>query len=376
MKPLILSCNTGGGHNAAGKALLEQFRADGIPADFADALAIAGHSVSHRVDRLYVGITTKTPVVFKAMYKAGGAISNPYLKSPVYAANRIYRRKICDYIKAGGYDLVLTPHLFPAQTLTSLRRSGLLNVGFIAVATDYTCIPFWEETRPDYFVIPSEDLAPEFIKKRIAPQKLLPLGIPVSRAFTERRPQDEARKELGLQAFAQLILIMSGSMGFGNLNPLIETLLEKSGHDTGLAVLCGTNHQLRSTLDSRFLQTGRVITFPYTDKVATFMDACDVVITKPGGLTTTEAAAKRIPLAHTDPIPGCETKNAAFFSQRGMSVCCPKDSAELANRVLLLLQDPDERAIMQSSQEKYIRPFAAKAICDFARQHWQREVLV
>ena len=98
------------------------------------------------------------------------------------------------------------------------------------------------------------------------------------------------------------------------------------------------------------------------------MDAADVLFTKPGGLTTSEAAAKNIPLVHTAPIPGCETKNAEFFSSRGMSVVGEniEQEAELA---VELLQDREKREVMLRAQREHFHADAAQRICDLLTEH-------
>ena len=179
MKVLILSCNTGQGHNQAGRAIHEKLLERGVECEFVDTLSLVGQKTSDVVSNTYVSMTTHTPQLFHLLYKAGGAISNTRVKSPVYWANKLYREKLLTYLLENRVDAVVTPHLFPAETLTSLRRKGQLTVKTVAVATDYTCIPFWEETDMDYYVVPHRDLVDEFAGKGIPREKLLPFGIPV-----------------------------------------------------------------------------------------------------------------------------------------------------------------------------------------------------
>lgn len=114
-------------------------------------------------------------------------------------------------------------------------------------------------------------------------------------------------------------LIMSGSMGFGKTELLIQEIIAKHGQDVEIFAVCGSNHELKLRLDKCFSESRHLHTIGFTNKVSMLMDACDVLFTKPGGLSSTEAAAKNIPLVHTAPIPGCETDNARFFHYHGMS---------------------------------------------------------
>lgn len=375
MKVLILSCNTGEGHNAAGHAIHEKMLQMGVASEFADTLAIAGGRVSRSVNNTYVGITTSSPKTFGRIYSIGRAVSDfntqtLHCKSPVYAANTLYRNKLARFIKSGGYDVAVMPHLFPAECLTSLRRRGMLDIPFVNVATDYACIPFWEETSPDYFVIPHGDLAEDFYSRNIPREKLLPFGIPVSDCFRQKTDKAQARRQLGLASDRPILLIMSGSMGFGHLGELTEALLAGFGGGTQIVILCGRNEALRKRLSDRLAEHSNVMLQPFTDQVSLFMDAADMVFTKPGGLTSTEAAVKRTLLVHTAPIPGCETINARFFSERGLSVSAPESCGATAEAAFALWQNREAQAAMLDAQRRHINPHAADDICQFIITHF------
>ena len=376
MKVLILSCNMGEGHNAAGRAVYEKFLKMGVECEFADTLAIAGMKVSTTVNKTYVGITTSSPAVFGAIYSIGRSVSNfgnkIGRKSPVYAANMLYRKKLAAYIKNGGYDVIVMPHLFPAECLTSLHYRKMLDTPFINVATDYTCIPFWEETKPNYFVIPHKDLAEDFYSKKIPQDILLPFGIPVRDCFAEKNDKSAARRQLGLKEDAPMLLLMSGSMGFGKPEDLAAALYEKFGEGTQIVILCGRNEKLRSHMAEAFKGNPDIILQPFTDQVSLFMDAADIVFTKPGGLTSTEAAVKNVPLVHTAPIPGCESINIKFFTERGMSVSCgdTNDNSALADAAYDLYCDKDAQQRMLEAQRANINPHAAEDICNFIIEHY------
>ena len=363
MKALILSCNTGQGHNEAGLAIQEGLLERGIDCEFADTLRFAGEGVSRKASGLYVGTTIHAPAVFGGLYWIADHIGNPRLHSPVYWLNRLYRDRLLEHVEKSGADVVVAPHLFPAQTLTSLRAEGRLTVPAVAVATDYTSIPFWEETRMDAFVIPHPDLTEEFIKKGLDPAVLYPLGIPVRKAFSDRTDPAAARKRLGLPPDVPTVLIMSGSMGYGHLEQLIRRMRERGGPTVHMVVMGGNNEPLKARLRQLFGADPGVRVLDFTREVPLYMDACDLLFSKPGGLTSTEAAVKNLPLIHTAPIPGCETKNALFFAARGLSVypTRPEDQVEAA---LALLLSRSKRERMRKAQRTAIPADARDRICD------------
>ena len=147
MKVLILSTGTGEGHNSAAKAVKEQFEKRGIPCELADVLNFASDKASAYGRRIYIWSTVRAKKVFAGAYRVGRVISSARLKSPVYFANALYADKLCSYITENGYDTVVMPHLFPAEAMTWLQRQHKLEVQTYFIATDYTCIPFSEETK-------------------------------------------------------------------------------------------------------------------------------------------------------------------------------------------------------------------------------------
>ena len=366
MKVLILSTGTGEGHNSAGKAVLEQFRKRGIPCEMADVLGFASERAASYGKRIYVWSTVKATKVFKGAYKAGRAITSSRRKSPVYYANALYAEKLYHYIVDNGYDTIVMPHLFPAEALTyMLRKHGCRpDIRTYFVGTDYTCIPFTEETEADYYFIAHEELTEEYAKKGIAPEKLVPTGIPVSDRFRSLPSREEARESLGMNPEGHCILVMTGSMGYGKIENLVRALV--SGMDGGdnVYILGGSNEKLKARLREAYREDPRVRVLDYTDRTAEYLAAADLLFTKPGGLTSTEAAVAGIPLAHTRPIPGCEDCNQAFYNAHGMSLSADSEE-KLVEAAMELLSQPKACRQMIERQHQVSNGNAARDICDF-----------
>ena len=330
MKFLILSCNTGEGHNAAGRAVKERLIHAGHEAVMLDYMQLASKKTSVIVGQTYVKIAKNLPWLFSFMYRLGGAISSAKHKSPVYLANKLMAKHLERYLDVNDFDAIIMPHLFPAETLTYMKRKGTLNLPTVAIGTDYTCIPFWEETECDYYIIPHSDLTEEFVEKGIPKDKLLPYGIPVGMAFCRKGDKKAARERLKLPADCPMYLVMSGSMGFGKIHLFAFELSRKCKNGEQIVIICGNNQKLKRTLKQEFRWNKAVHVIGFTEHVADYMEACDVIYTKPGGLTSTEALVKNIPIVHTAPIPGCETRNRDFFASRGMSVSAERIRTQVA----------------------------------------------
>lgn len=239
-----------------------------------------------------------------------------------------------------------------------MKRKNLLHIPAVAVGTDYTCIPFWEETNMDYYVIPHDDLTDEFAKRGIPENKLLPLGIPVRQAFCTRTAKAAARTRLHLPSDVPIFLVMSGSMGFGKLAVFAAELAIRCHNNEHIVIICGNNTKIKRILQNEFKFNKRVHIIGYTNQVSLFMDACDVIYTKPGGLTSTEALVKNIPIVHTAPIPGCEAANVAFFKKRHLSVSSNRLSKQI-ELGKIMIENKELNAEMIRAQRRERKPYAA-----------------
>ena len=363
MKVLILSCNTGGGHNIAGRALYEEFHRRGLECEFVDALSFARPKAAKKATSLYVNITTKTPAPVQFFYNLGQWILSPHLASKVYSFNRKYAKKLCAYITEQQFDLVVVPHLFPAVALAYLKKKHLLDIQTYAVATNYTYIPHWDDTNPDYMIIPHRELTREFFKGGISYEKLLPLGLPVPRTFGVRRDQLEARQALELPTEGRMVLILPGSLKRSTLRQMATSLHKEYGSRLNFVLLCAPNSKRKEKLTKAFANISNVHVIDYTDQVSLYMDASNILVTKAGGITCTEAAAKQLPMILMDPVPGCETRNADFFTRHGMALQANKKSDYLAH-IRRLLDDQELYRSIQQAQETFVNPISSALICE------------
>ena len=359
-KVLILSCGTGGGHNSAAKAVKQALNAKNIQADFKEYLEITRPNLKDTVNNLYINSTNNEGKVFKHVYNLGKLYQKTKLKSPIYTLNKLNGNKLYYYIENNFYNYVVTTHLFAAQALTAIKKEH--DIHFIAIATDYVSIPFWEETNPDYFIIPSEKLKADFMKKGIEEKKLIPLGIPVQLECSQDYKIEEVRKELNLKNDEKYILILTGSMGFGNIKGLIKDLISEI-KDANFIISCGNNNELLNELKNEYEGNDKIILLPFTDKLNLYIKASNIILTKPGGLTTTEIATIGKPFIHTMPIPGCENYNSNFFQNLKMSIKSDTKEEVIKNTKKLLTDEKLQKE-MVINQRKYINRNASMDIAE------------
>lgn len=362
MKIKILSCNTGGGHNTAARAIMECALQNGHEAEIIDYLDYFGKRTNRRICLSYVRAAKFFPWGFGAFYHFGKTVSRLLPKrihSVVYHWSGKAAKKLGADLAKDPVDCIVSTHFLASEALVWLKDHGYNVPLTISVSTDYTCVPFWNEAECDVNVIPQEELLPEFLKLGLSKEKIVSFGIPVSLRFSENLPDAKsAREKLGLPFEKTVHLIMGGSMGVGHLKTLTTRLSEKLPDDTFI-VVCGHNQRVADSLRERFKEKKNVNVLDFTEDIPTYMRACDVLYSKPGGLTSTEALTIGTALIHTAPIPGCESKNARFFWSHGLSAFARSTAKQVAWGKYLS-EHPEEREKIRKNQKEYAKPDTAK----------------
>ena len=302
--------------------------------------------------------------MFGVAYQLGMAVRRIPGQSPVYWFQRRLARGMERYLREHPVDVIVMTHLFPAEMLTYLKNHGMTLPKTLFITTDYTCIPFMEEVDCDAYVTPSPMLTGEFSAWGIPQERIYPLGIPVRGDFCQMLTREQAKQMLNLADDRRYLLIAGGSIGAGKLEKAISLLLQVTqGQNYELIAICGSNRSVCGSLEKRF--GDRVRLLGKTDRMAQYLRACDLYLTKPGGLSTTEAAVMEVPLALLPPIPGCENRNRRFFTQTGMAWEAELTPGAL-EQLLGLLDQKDKLEHMAQCQRSIIPKDAARRISDLA----------
>ena len=366
MKLLILSSNNGEGHNSAAKALMEQAEERGISAIIADTLMFDSPRRSERIKKIHINSALYNPRIFKTGERIAERMANGPYQSAIYYESAGFADRIAKFCSINGVDTVVATHVFAAEAMSYLRNWGMPFKGYF-VATDYCYTTFVSDTCLDAYFVPHKDIVADYEKK--APKRLyIPSGIPVSENKIIKTDKRIARERLGLPQDVPILMMMTGSMGFGNVKELTERLLPMMPKDTAIVALCGTNDELRAELEKKYGGKCRMFATGYTTRVSEYMDAADVLISKPGGLSSTEAAVKEIALVHMSPLPGWEEENVRFFVKHGLSLS-GRNAAENAAAAVKLLSSEAEREHMHSCQRQEINKYAARDIIEYITTH-------
>lgn len=361
MKFLLLSCPSGEGHNSARRAIAEELDRQGIAYELADPVSFQSERAQRLAAGAYNSLIRRSPRAFGLLYRAGALYSGTHLRSPVYFANAHYSENLYTYIRENGFDAVISTHLYGMEAVTAIRRRKKIPFPNFGVLTDYTCIPFLREVELDLCFVPHEDVRQELIRKGVPASALEVSGIPVSAQFRTHTDRARARELLGLPQDRKVYLMMTGGVGCGHVCVLCDELLRIGGEDGFVCVLTGHNDALREQLLSRVGSSAPFRAVPFTEQVALYLRAADAVISKPGGLSSTEAAVANAPLVHFGAIPGCETKNAAFFSRHGLSLW-GKQEREAIAYAARLAHSPAQAEEMRRKQREVLSPCGAETI--------------
>ena len=342
MRTLILSCNTGEGHNSCAKAIQETYAAHDETCDIVDALQFISKRASQFISDWHSRIYRHAPKFYKAGYHTAEERTSVFREgTTVYRYLTSGSEKLYHFILDGGYDNIICTHVFPALALTAMLKHHPMPLVTSFVSTDYTCSPSVENSELDYYFIPDISLTEEFVQCGVPREKLIDSGMPVKQAFYQDTDKAAAKAELGLPADHQHLLVMCGSIGCGPIKELTEDLLIRLTSEQELTIVCGANEELFAKLERHFAHDPRIHIHGMVDYVPLLIHSADLFLTKPGGLSTSEAAACGVPMLLMDTVAGCEGHNLNFFLRQGIAVTAdtPKHLADLA---AALLADPEQ----------------------------------
>ncbi|MDO5401365.1 MAG: glycosyltransferase [Eubacteriales bacterium] len=352
-KVLILSCSTGQGHNSCAQAIAEYFTAQGVPCQIRDSLDFVSPRFARFISRGHSWMYRYLPWLFRFGYGFSEGHSGFWgQKQPVYRLLATGADRLYAYIGIHRFDTVISTHVFSAIMVDQMKAHHPLEVGTAYVSTDYTCHPGAEIGLADRCFIPAQTLKDCFTGRGIPESTLRVSGIPVRRAFFRRTDRADAKRLLGIDAGHKHLLIACGSMGCGPMVRILSRIARGLPEDTEVSVICGTNRLLHTKMELHFGKNPQIHIIGYTNQMSLYLDAADLYVTKPGGISITEAAVKGVPMAFVSAVGGCEGYNQDFFLKLGAAVTAGSPAA-LARESLRLLAAPGELAAMEQALKRW-----------------------
>ena len=361
-KVLIMSASTGGGHNRAARAIKEELESRtidnmSIECEIVDSLKLVNNTMDKVISRGYEKSALYTPKAYGSVYRFSEttiASKNEFKTNPLTS---LMARKFKHLLNESTPDLIIGTHPFPMIALSTLKKNNNIHSlsrsesfykstkvdipPMISVLTDYTTHSTWIQNEIDYYIVGHEYVKELLVYEGVDSEKVKAFGIPVEKSFLSHRDRETVLTELGLSPEKLTVLLMGGSFGAGNIKETLEDLIAID-RDFQILVITGRNEHLKDKLckmlDST-IHNKNICLLGYTNKMNDILASIDVLISKPGGLTTTEALLNDVPMIVPYFIPGQEEENLDFLTNCGAALRTTKKYS-LPVLLKVLIDDP------------------------------------
>ncbi len=368
-KVLLLSASAGAGHVRAAQAIEKAFKeADMKTGEIrevhhVDILNYTNKVFRHLYSKAYIDLVNKMPEVPGWLYDK---LDTPWKNERRrLALDKLNTRPFVKLLREYQPDMIVCTHFLPAEIVSWLKAKERLASRQVIIVTDFDVHAMWLcHYYEQYFVAIDESRA--YLEALGIPgDKITVSGIPIDPVFTLHKDKHEMRLKHGLEKERTRILLSAGGFGVGSVDALISSLLHLQ-HPAQIVAICGRNEELKERLTKLaggMKRSATVIVKPvgYTQEMDELMAASDLVLGKPGGLTTSEALAKGLVFVIVNPIPGQEERNSDQLLEGAPAIRC-NNLPTLPYKLDRLLADPARFASMQANAHGMARPNAAHYI--------------
>jgi len=361
-KVLIMSASTGGGHNRAARAIKEELESRtidnmSIECEIVDSLKLVNNTMDKVISRGYEKSALYTPKAYGSVYRFSEttiASKNEFKTNPLTS---LMARKFKHLLNESTPDLIIGTHPFPMIALSTLKKNNNIHSlsrsesfykstkvdipPMISVLTDYTTHSTWIQNEIDYYIVGHEYVKELLVYEGVDSEKVKAFGIPVEKSFLSHRDRETVLTELGLSPEKLTVLLMGGSFGAGNIKETLEDLIAID-RDFQILVITGRNEHLKDKLSKMLdstIHNKNICLLGYTNKMNDILASIDVLISKPGGLTTAEALLNDVPMIVPYFIPGQEEENLDFLTNCGAALRTTKKYS-LPVLLKVLIDDP------------------------------------
>jgi len=308
------------------------------------------------VNRLYMGVIKRAPKIWDYLYDNPGVVKNiDKLKEAIHKFNSPKLKRLFDRFKPNA---VLCAQAFPCGMVADFKKTYNSDIPLIAVLTDYVPHSYWIYDEVNYYITPSDEVTHRLMKKGVADHKIKTLGIPFDAKFNETQDNNKLFQKLKLEPALPTVLMMGGGQGLGPIKIIVKSL-EKVKKEIQEIIVCGTNKKLYKSLKRKIKKYKKnIFLFGYVHNINELMSITDIIITKPGGVTTAEVLAKNIPMIIAKPLPGQEINNTVYLTTKGAAI--KVDNPRRINLVVEdLLNNPEKLNAMRESAIRISKPAAS-----------------
>jgi processive 1,2-diacylglycerol beta-glucosyltransferase len=363
---LILSASSGAGHIRAGQALEKAFHAHGnCEVAHVDALRYVSKLFERIYNKAYIEMVNRAPDLMGLLYQR---TDKPWSQQRQrLAMDRLNTQPMIRMLKKVQPDLCVATHFLPAEILAWLIAKEKLMARHVIVVTDYDVHASWLCRAVDRYYVAIQEALEYLTRIGVPREKLKVAGIPIDPSFEQSVSAQAARQKLGLTVSEPVLLLSAGGYGVGPVEQLVRDLLHV-GKPWQIVAIAGKSEPLKKRLDALARSSGktpsgepRLVAVGFTTEMDQYMAAADLLIGKAGGLTTSEALARELPMALIEPIPGQEERNADHLLEAGAAIRCNNLPAA-AWKIARLMDQPEKLAAMRRAAAAMARPDAARRI--------------
>jgi processive 1,2-diacylglycerol beta-glucosyltransferase len=374
LRILVLSCSVGAGHIRAAEAIELALARCGsaqpatpLTVENIDVLTLMPKSFQKVYRDAYFAMVAKSPAVLGWLYDK---TNKPFHREPLREKlERVNASAVLERIRDFDPDVAICTHFLPAALLARECRKGRSRAKIITVVTDFEVHGLWLKAPSDHYFVATEEARVHLAALGVDPATVTVSGIPTHPLFSEKKDRLAMRRKHGLREDLPVVLLSAGGFGAGNAARMVQSLIAAETPAQIVAV-CGKSAVLKRSLEelagsrpSKTLPLIQVVGF--TTGMDEYMSAADLMIGKPGGLTTSESLVKGLGWVVVNPIPGQEEKNAVYLLEHGVGIWSD-NLHTLAYKVSSLLDEPGRLASMRKNALRLARPAAAHEIAEFA----------
>ena len=366
MKLLVVTAAFGTGHNQVAAALAEAATREGHVAQVCDVLSASLPTLSFLLSRGFLRLLTTAPAIYRLAYRRAeipGQLDGVKYGS-LGALSRLMWSKLGPLLARVQPDAILCTHPIPLGALAVMRRQLRFRCPLVGVLTDFAPHSFWLHPGVDQYYVATREMAAIMVDQGVAPYQVHVTGIPIRGSFAEPTDRTAAAGALGLDPTRPTVLLMGGGLGMG---PMREMVVEACRVPLPAQLLVVTGHnrrvfeQLQPLTAQAFRSEASVRLFGYVPQIHTLMAASDVLVSKAGAVTASEALAIGLPMLLLQPIPGHEERNQAALVAAGAARAL-RNPGEVAPALLRLLTDPHEGEAMRDAARLMGRADAAALV--------------
>jgi len=368
-KILILYATAGIGHKKAAMAIkgaFDELNLPGVDVILADALDYTTPFFKKSYLQTYLLMVNKLSFLWGlSYYFTDNRYANIVISKIRRLNNRHYSRRLREYLLKTQPDAIVSTHFFASEVISRMKADGALRSKLLTVVTDYRLHSWWVNRNTDMYTVGDVDARKDLLAAGVPDTRIKVLGIPAEPAFSKSVDKDRVMKSLGLEKGVFTVLSIGGGFGVGPIEEIIKAV-DRVPAKIQMIVVCGHNEKLKERIEALRPQLKvRILALGFIDNVYDYMAVSDIIISKSGGITTSESLVKELPMVITAPIPGQETRNSDFLVGHGAAVRMDRP-AELTGIVGDIIGHPEKITAMKDAIAAIRKPDAPYDIAKVA----------